>query len=339
MELYFSSGAVKDAAEYVARKYPRGKVGVCDKEGTMTSALNAVGNPTVKADEARSDESVRMFVCAGDERELQAARLIAKEAPLVAVSDFAYGNIFEDYVISGNRNFKYGNLDAVFFDTSGDCSYLYSTAFAGAFGAYAEALCLACSARRGARETTARELLPVARDNLFAEISAEDLIVRTAEIKGRLNEGDTGYFGFAHSLYPLGEGEKGVFPYFFLNYIAVFLTIRFTNFRFCSILLGKDGVRARILAEKAGFPLSADVESAAINLEPYRTLTARYAPDERDLKAVLDRFLVETGGGKAHLGMLLNDLTLASGLAREDKSFISLLAGSGFIDALTDLTA
>ena len=53
MELYFSSGAVKDAAEYVARKYPRGKVGVCDKEGTMTSALNAVGNPTVKADEAK----------------------------------------------------------------------------------------------------------------------------------------------------------------------------------------------------------------------------------------------------------------------------------------------
>ena len=57
------------------------------------------------------------------------------------------------------------------------------------------------------------------------------------------------------------------------------------------------------------------------------------------MKAVLDRFLVETGGGKAHLGMLLNDLTLASGLARGDKSFISLLAESGFIDALTDLTA
>ncbi len=339
MELYFSSEAVKDAAEYVARKYPRGKVGVIDRDGALTSALNAAGNPAADVSKADADECVRLFVCAGDEISLSKARLVAKEAPLVAVSDFAYGSIFEDHIISGNRYLKYGNLDAVFFDTSGDCSYLYSTAFAGAFGAYTEALCLACSARRGARETTARELLPKARENLFAEISAEDLILRTAEIKARLDEGDTGYFGFAHSLYPLGEGERGVFPYFFLNYIAVFLTIRFTNFRFCSILLGKDGVRARILAEKAGLTLPQEEEDLPVNLEPYRTLTARYAPRESELKEILDRFLVETGGGQAHLGMLLNDLTLASELAREDKSFLSLLAGSGFVDALTDLTA
>ena len=338
MELYFSSDAIHELAEYVARKYPRGKVGVTDKEGKLTAALNAVGNPTVVAEEASSDESVRLYVCAGGEREFFKARRASKEYPLVSSVDFAYGGVFEDSVISDNRNIKYGYPDAIFFDTSGDCSYLYASAFAGAFGVYAEALCLACSARRGARETTARELLPTARENLFAEISAEQLILRTAELKARLNEDDSGFFRLAHALYPQGDGERGIFAYFFLNYLAVFLTIRFTNFPFCSILLGKDAVRARILADKAGLPPLKSEGSALVNLDPYRTLTARYAPAESELKAVLDRFLVESGGGSAHLGMLLNDLVLAAELAENERGFLALLASSGFVDALTDET-
>lgn len=338
MEIYFSRHAVRDAAEYVARKYPRGKVGIADGCGGLGEALAAVGNTVVDVEKSAPDESVRMFVCFGKEREFRLIRTIAKELPVVAAIDFAYGCAFEDTIISGNLNIKCGYPEAIFYDVSGDCGYLYASAFAGAFGSYAEALNRSCSARRGPNETTARELLKDARDNLFLEISAEDLILRTADIKARLNEGDRGFLRTAAGLYPEEKDTRPLGAYFFLCYIIVFLTIRFTNFGFCSILLGKDEVRARILAEKTGLKRKGGSASGVPNLDSYRTLTARYAPSESDLKAVLDRFLVESGGARASLDMLLNDLVLAADMTEGDSGFAALLARSGFIDALTDET-
>ena len=331
MEIYFSTNGVKAAVDYVRKNYPGVTVGLSGAGEETAEQFCRAGNPAHCGEEAFS-ESTRLFLGFGSARAYSEARLAAAdECDYILSVDSDIAAAFSEYSIIGFRKMKYKYPKAVFFSTDSSDDVLGAEAYAYLTRLYAGLVDAGLASMYSPRSVAARSLIGRAKELLLDPGDVEKMIRSGWELA--VKAGDTGdFFDFADRFCP--DGREGLHHRFLCYYIALMLGIRFTKFPFRSILLGKDEVRARIVMEKHA-ALGAVGERCRPDPEPMKALAEKYLPDAGELNAVGEGFFPAAGKKAVSPETILGALGAAASLS-EGRGFQSLLAGSGFTDAVLD---
>lgn len=329
MEMYFSRNAALSAAQYVCKNYPGVKVGLIGAGETEERLLNRTGNPTSCGEEAFSEDA-RLYMGCGTGRAYYEARAAAGDCDHILSVTSDIGAALSEYSIIGFRKMKYKYPKAVFFTIDENDESLGAEAYAFLTKVYAELLDVGLKSMYYAESVRARELIPRAKELLMDPGDVEKMIRSGFELRREAGVAG-GFFDFADRLCP--EGAEGLHHRFLCYYISLMLGIRFTKFPFRSILLGKDEVRARIIMESAGVPRPK--ESRAAYTEPATTQALKYLPSADELTAIAEGFFPAAGKKALSPLLILNNLSVAASLT-EERGFQSVLADSGFTDAVAD---
>lgn len=329
MEMYFSRNAALSAAQFVCKNYPGVKVGLIGAGEDEERLLNRAGNPTACGEDAFSEDT-RLFFGCGTGRAYYEARAAAGENDHILSVTSDIGAALSEYSIIGFRKMKYKYPKAVFFTINENDESLGAEAYSFLTKLYAELLDAGLKSMYFAESVRARELIPKAKELLFAPGDVEKMIRSGFALRNDAGVAG-GFFDMTDRLCP--EGGEGLHHRFLCYYIALMLGIRFTKFPFRSILLGKDEVRARMIMESAGVPRPK--QSRAAYAEPLKTLALKFLPSAEELSAIAEGFFPAAGKKAVSPLAILNNLSVAASLS-EERGFQSVLADSGFTDAVAD---